>query len=130
MSRSPIVGRQGGVVGHMPAPEETKATLVAPPDPRPWYPLNAVAAPAQQRPTTLDEALVQLRRDPEHPVQANVGELEIELRVIGRTRDAGQGGPYDSLLASAGTAEALGEDIARHKRAHLADVYAPKRDGR
>ena len=63
-------------------------------------------------------------------VQANIGELEIELRVIGKTADAGQGGPYDSLLASAGTAEALGEDIARNKRAHLADVYAPKRNGR
>jgi hypothetical protein len=95
-----------------------------------WYPWIAVATPAHQKPTTLDEALVQLRRDPEHPVQANIGELEIELRVIGKTADAGQGGPYDSLLASAGTAEALGEDIARHKRAHLADVYAPKRNGR
>ncbi len=74
-----------------------------------------MATPAHQKPTTLDEALVQLRRDPEHPVQANIGELEIELRVIGKTAaDAGQGGPYDSLLASAGTAEALGEDIARH----------------
>ena len=90
-----------------------------------------MATPSPQRPTTLDEALVQLRRDPEHPVQANIGELEIELRVIGKTAtDAGQGGPYDSLLASAGTAEALGDDIARHKRAHLADVYAPKRNGR
>jgi hypothetical protein len=87
-----------------------------------WYPWIAVATPAHQKPTTLDEALVQLRRDPEHPVQANIGELEIELRVIGKTADAGQGGPYDSLLASAG--------IARHKRAHLADVYAPKRNGR
>ena len=90
-----------------------------------------MATPSHQRPTTLDEALVQLRRDPEHPVQANIGELEIELRVIGKTAaDTGQGGPYDSLLASAGTAEALGEDIARHKQAHLADVYAPKRNGR
>ena len=95
-----------------------------------WYPWIAVATPGHQRPTTLDEALVQLRRDPEHPVQANIGELEIELRVIRKTADAGQGGPYDSLLASAGTAEALGEDIARHKRAHLADVYVPKRNGR
>ena len=95
-----------------------------------WYLLIAVATPAHQRPTTLDEALVQLRRDPEHPVQANIDELEIELRVIGKTADADQGGHYDSLLASAGTAEALGDDIARHKRAHLADVYAPKRNGR
>jgi hypothetical protein len=85
-----------------------------------------VATPAHQEPTTLDEALVRLKRNPEHPVQANVGELEIELRVIGKTADTGQGGPYDSLLASAGTAEALGDDIARHKWAHLADVYAPK----
>ena len=94
------------------------------------YPLFAVAAPAQQRPTTLDEALVQLRRDPEHPVQASIGELEIELRVIGKTKDAAQGGTYDSLLASAGIAEALGDDVARHKRAHLAEIYAPKRNDR
>jgi hypothetical protein len=85
-----------------------------------------VATPGYQRPTTLDEAIVQLRRDPEQPVQASIGELVIELRVIGKTANSGQGGPYDSLLASAGTAEALGEDIARHKQAHLADVYAPK----
>jgi len=78
----------------------------------------------------LDEALVQLRRDPDHPVQANVGELEIELRVIGKTADAAQGSPYASLLASAGSAEALGDDIARHKRANLTDIYAPKRSGR
>jgi hypothetical protein len=89
-----------------------------------------VATPAHQRPTTLDEALVQLRRDPEHPVQASIGELEIELRVIGKTADTGQGGPYDSLLASAGAAEALGDTVARNKRAHLADIYAPKRHGR
>ena len=78
----------------------------------------------------MDEAIVQLRRDPEHPVRTNIGELEIELRVIGKTADAGRGGPYDSLLASAGTAEALEDDIARHKGAHLADIYAPKRNGR
>jgi hypothetical protein len=89
-----------------------------------------MATPASQRPTTLDEALVQLRRDPGRPVQANIGELEIELRVIAKTIDADQGGPYDSLLASAGTAEAFADDVARHKRAHLADIYAPKRNDR
>jgi hypothetical protein len=94
------------------------------------YPLVPVAAPAQQRPTTLDEALEQLRRNPEQPVQASIGELEIELRVIGRTKDLGQGGTYDSLLASAGTAEALGDDVGRRKQAHLAEIYAPKRNGR
>ena len=81
-----------------------------------------MATPGHQGPTTLDDAIIQLRRDPEQPVQASIGEFVIELRVIGKTADSGQGGPYDSLLASAGTAEALGEDIARHKRAHLADV--------
>jgi hypothetical protein len=96
-----------------------------------WYGLITVATPAHQRPTTLNEALVELRRDPEHPVRANIDELEIELRVIGKTADAGQGGPYDSLLlASAGTAEALEDDVARYKRAHLADIYAPNRNGR
>ncbi len=89
-----------------------------------------MTTPVDQRPTTLDEALAHLRRDPEQPVQANIGELVIELRVIGNTADSGQGRPYDWLLASAGTAEALEEDIARHKRAHLADVYARKRNGR
>jgi hypothetical protein len=61
---------------------------------------------------------------------ANIDELEIELRVIGKTADAGRSGPYDSFLASAGSAEALEDDIARHKGAHLADIYAPKRNGR
>jgi hypothetical protein len=95
-----------------------------------WYDLSVMAMPASQRPTTLDEALVQLKRDPGHPVQANIGELEIELRVIAKTPDADQGGPYDSLLASAGTAEAFADDVARHKRSHLADIYAPKRKDR
>jgi hypothetical protein len=49
----------------------------------------------------------------EHPFQANIGELEIELRVIGKTADAAQGSLYASLLASPGSAEALGDDIAR-----------------
>ena len=89
-----------------------------------------MATPAHQRPTTLDEALVQLRRDPEHPVHASIGDLEVELRVIGKPAGNSQGGPYDSLLASAGMAEALGNDVARNKRDHLADIYAPKRNGR
>lgn len=73
---------------------------------------------------------MQLRRDPEHPVQASIGELEIDLRLIGKTKDATEGRIYDSLLAAAGTAEALGDDVARHKRAHLAEIYSPKRNGR
>jgi hypothetical protein len=42
-----------------------------------------VATPEKQRPTTLDEALAQLKRDPDHPVRARVGDLDVELRVVG-----------------------------------------------
>lgn len=43
---------------------------------------TVVATPEKQRPTTLDEAVVQLKLDPKHPVRARVGELDLELRVV------------------------------------------------
>jgi len=35
-------------------------------------------------PTTLDEALAQLRTDPSHPVQVEVDGLTVELRVVAK----------------------------------------------
>jgi hypothetical protein len=35
---------------------------------------------------TLDEALNQLKRDPAHPVRANVEGMTVEVRVVGGTR--------------------------------------------
>lgn len=41
-------------------------------------------AATEKRPSmTLDQAVAQLKRDPIHPVRARVGELEVELRVVG-----------------------------------------------
>jgi hypothetical protein len=60
----------------------------------------AVATREEQRPTTLDEALAQLKRDPDHPVRARVGELDVELRVVGGGVQAQAG--LGDLMASAG----------------------------
>jgi hypothetical protein len=68
----------------------------------------AVATPEKQRQTTLDEAVAQLKRDPNHPVRARVGELDIEIRVIsGGLRD--QTGLGD-LMAAAGPWEGESTD--------------------
>ena len=59
-----------------------------------------MATPEKQRQTTLDEAVAQLKRDPNHPVRARVGELDVEIRVVsGGQRD--QPGLGD-LMAAAG----------------------------
>jgi hypothetical protein len=41
---------------------------------------EAVAIPEKQRPTTLEEAVAQLKRDPAHPIRLVVDGMEIELR--------------------------------------------------
>lgn len=59
-----------------------------------------MATPGKQRQATLDEAVARLQRDPNHPVRARVGELDVEIRVIsGGQRD--QTGLGD-LMAAAG----------------------------
>jgi hypothetical protein len=59
-----------------------------------------VATPEKRRPTTLDEAVAELKRDPNHPVRARVGELDVEIRVVsgGVKAQAGLG----DLMAAAG----------------------------
>jgi hypothetical protein len=42
-----------------------------------------MATPEKQRPTTLDEAVAQLQREPNQPVRARIGQLEVEIRVVG-----------------------------------------------
>jgi len=39
-----------------------------------------VATPEKHRPTMLDQALAQLKRDPSHPIRLVVDGMEIELR--------------------------------------------------
>jgi hypothetical protein len=70
------------------------------------------------------------------------GETTEELiRVLREGRDDGSSieppdnrapanGPYASLLASAGSAESLADDVASNKDKHLADIYTPNRSGR
>lgn len=41
-----------------------------------------MARPEKEIPTTLEEAVAQLRRDPGHAVHAQVEGLEVELRVV------------------------------------------------
>ncbi len=51
-----------------------------------WYVRIHSGHSLQQKPATLDEALAQLKHDPKSPVQARVGELDVELRVIGEAQ--------------------------------------------
>ena len=89
-----------------------------------------MATPEEKRPTTLDEAVIQLNRDPSSPVRARVGDLDVELRVVSGANKKSDSGPYSSLLSSAGSAEAFSPDVSRNKHAHLGDIYASKRTGR
>lgn len=56
-----------------------------------------MATPETKRPNTLEEALKELTIDPSHAVRARIGQLEIELRVVG-----GEAKGVNSLEASAG----------------------------
>jgi hypothetical protein len=59
-----------------------------------------VATPEKRRSATLDEAVAELKRDPNQPVRARVGELDVEIRVVsgGDQVKAGLG----DLMAAAG----------------------------
>lgn len=41
-----------------------------------------MARPEKHLRRTLEEALAELKRDPSHPVQARVDDLQVELRVV------------------------------------------------
>lgn len=59
-----------------------------------------MATPEKQRPTTLDEAVAELKLNPKLPVRARVGELDVEIRVVSGGVQ-GQAGLGD-LMAAAG----------------------------
>ena len=44
-----------------------------------------MATAEAQIPITLEEALDRLKRDPSHPVHAHVDDLDVELRVVGKS---------------------------------------------
>ena len=67
-----------------------------------------MATPEKQRPTTLDEAVAQLKLDPKHPVRARVGELDVELRVISGGVQVQPG--LGDLMAAAGPWEGESTD--------------------
>lgn len=50
-----------------------------------------MATPKEKRPTSLEEAVAQLKRDSSHSVRVNVEDLEVELRVVGSESDSKQG---------------------------------------
>ena len=50
-----------------------------------------MATPQTKTPTTLEEALARLKRDPIHPVRAHVDDLDVELRVVPSRRREGPG---------------------------------------
>ena len=45
-----------------------------------------MARSADHTARTLEEALMALKQDPTHPVHAKVDDLEVELRVVGKTK--------------------------------------------
>ena len=67
-----------------------------------------MATPEKHRPATLDEAVAQLRRDPNHPTRARVGELDVELRVVSGGFEAKPG--LGDLMAAAGPWEGESAD--------------------
>ena len=50
-----------------------------------------MATPQTKIPTTLEEALARLKRDPIHPVRAHVDDLDVELRAVPFRRREGPG---------------------------------------
>jgi hypothetical protein len=67
-----------------------------------------VATPEKRRSTTLDEAVAELKRDPNQPVRARVGELDVEIRVVSAGEHAKAG--LGDLTAAAGPWEGESTD--------------------
>lgn len=59
-----------------------------------------MATPQRRRPATLDEAVTALKRDPEHPVRARIGDLDVEIRVVSGEGQVQVG--LGDLMAAAG----------------------------
>ncbi len=75
-----------------------------------------MATPEEKWLTTLDEAVEQLSRDPHHPVRVRIGDLDVELRVVGGGVPAGAG--LGDLMAAAGPWEGEStEELIRLLRA-------------
>ncbi len=56
-----------------------------------------MATPLEKRPKTLEEAVHELERDRAHSVRVRVGDLDLEVRVVG-----GAETPSNGIEASAG----------------------------
>lgn len=56
-----------------------------------------MARSAEPTAQTLEEALMALKHDPTHPVHAHVDDLEVELRVVGKSKK-----PLGDFMAEGG----------------------------
>lgn len=59
-----------------------------------------MATPEKRGPATLEEAVTDLKRDPQHPVRARIGDLDVEIRVVSGEGQAQMG--LGDLMAAAG----------------------------
>ena len=59
-----------------------------------------MATPHKHLPATLEEALARLRRDPVHPVRAQVEDLQLELRVVTVSKEETTPGLGDRMAAA------------------------------
>jgi hypothetical protein len=59
-----------------------------------------VATPEKRRAATLDEAVAELKRNPEHPVRARIGDLDVEISVVSEEGQVRAG--LGDLMAAAG----------------------------
>jgi hypothetical protein len=67
----------------------------------PCYPTGVMGTPKEKRPNGLEDAVQQLRDEPGRTVQVRVGELEVELRIVGTSSPTGiaaSAGGWDGLL--------------------------------
>lgn len=72
------------------------------------YEATQMARPEKHIPTSLDEALAELKRDPANVVHARVEGMEVELRVVSPSLPAGTG--LGDWMASAGPWQGESED--------------------
>jgi hypothetical protein len=58
------------------------------------FPFEVMARPVKNRASTLEEAVMQLKRDPSQPVRVHVNDVDVELHLVGPEESSARLGDF------------------------------------